>query len=81
MIFTFKERKPAPSDFGGTVDPTGRALNKPVYPPEEQRRGITGTTSVANLGVQLNVPIYSGGGVQSALRQAVAERTKAFLRT
>ena len=34
----------APADFGGTVDPTGRALNKPVYPPEEMRRGITGTT-------------------------------------
>ena len=34
----------APADFGGSVDPTGRALNKPVYPPEEQRRGITGTT-------------------------------------
>ena len=34
----------APADFGGSVDPTGRALNKPVYPPEENRRGITGTT-------------------------------------
>ncbi len=33
----------APADFGGSVDPTGRALNKPVYPPEEMRRGITGT--------------------------------------
>ncbi len=33
----------APSDFGGSVDPTGRALNKPIYPPEEMRRGITGT--------------------------------------
>ena len=33
----------APADFGGSVDPTGRALNKPVYPPEENRRGITGT--------------------------------------
>ena len=36
---------PAPAaDFEGTVDPTGRALNPPKYPPEENRRGITGTT-------------------------------------
>lgn len=33
-----------PADFGGSVDPTGRALNPPKYPPEENRRGITGTT-------------------------------------
>ena len=36
---------PAPApDFQGTVDPTGRALNPPKYPPEENRRGIKGTT-------------------------------------
>ncbi len=38
---------------------------------------IDATSNTASIGVQLNVPIYSGGGVQSALRQAVAERTKA----
>ncbi|WP_374319620.1 TolC family outer membrane protein [Aquabacterium sp.] len=29
------------------------------------------------LGVQLNVPLYSGGGVSSAVRQAIAEQAKA----
>jgi protein TonB len=27
-----------PADFAGTVDPTGRALNPPKYPAEEQRQ-------------------------------------------
>ena len=35
-----------PQDFGGEVDATGRAMNPPQYPPEEQRRGITGTVTV-----------------------------------
>ncbi|MDD3328154.1 MAG: TolC family outer membrane protein [Zoogloea sp.] len=38
---------------------------------------LDATSNTASIGVQLNVPIYSGGGVQSALRQAMAERTKA----
>ncbi len=38
---------------------------------------IDATSNTTSIGMQLNVPIYSGGGVQSALRQAVAERTKA----
>ena len=38
---------------------------------------LDATSNTASIGVQLNVPIYSGGGVQSAQRQAVAERTKA----
>ena len=36
-----------PQDFGGEVDATGRAMNPPQYPPEEQRRGITGTVTVS----------------------------------
>jgi protein TonB len=37
----------APADFeGGEVDPTGRAMNPPVYPKEEERRGIQGTVTV-----------------------------------
>jgi protein TonB len=37
----------APADFeGGEIDPTGRSMNPPVYPREEQRRGITGTVSL-----------------------------------
>jgi periplasmic protein TonB len=36
-----------PQDFGGEVDATGRAMNPPQYPPEEMRRGITGTVSVS----------------------------------
>ena len=31
---------------GWTYDATGRAMNPPQYPPEEQRRGITGTVTV-----------------------------------
>lgn len=38
---------------------------------------IDATSDTASIGVQLNVPIYSGGGVQSAVRQAAAERIKA----
>ena len=37
----------APADFeGGEIDPTGRSMNPPVYPREEERRGITGTVTV-----------------------------------
>ena len=28
------------------MDPTGRAMNPPVYPREEERRGITGTVTL-----------------------------------
>ena len=36
----------APADFEGEVDPTGKAMNPPVYPREEERRGITGTVTL-----------------------------------
>ena len=35
---------PPEQDYGGSVDPTARSLNLPRYPPEEMRRGVTGTT-------------------------------------
>ena len=64
-----------PADFAGTVDPTGRALNPPKYPAEEQRRGITGTVililSYDVSGVVTNVEVEQSSGNRNLDRAAV----------
>lgn len=43
----------------------------------ESPTNVNQTTQLRSLGVQLSVPIYSGGGVEAAVRQALAERDRA----
>jgi len=64
----------APADFEGEVDPTGRSLNPPRYPPEEMRRGVTGTVSLelsydAN-GTVTDVQVVSSSGNRNLDRAA-----------
>jgi len=71
---------PAPpaqiSDIGSSVDASSRAMNPPKYPPEENRRGIEGTTILivsidANGGV-LDVEVERSSGNRNLDRAAVA---------
>jgi protease secretion system outer membrane protein len=43
----------------------------------ESPTNVNQTTQTRSLGVQLSVPIYSGGGVEATIRQALAERDRA----
>lgn len=43
----------------------------------ESPTNVNQTTSQRSVGVQLSVPIYAGGGVQAAVRQAMADRDRA----
>jgi protein TonB len=75
---------PAPvaaADFeGGEVDPTGRAMNPPVYPREEERRGITGTCTVIltydAAGTVTAVDIIKSSGNRNLDRAAVKAALK-----
>jgi protein TonB len=62
-------------DIGSSVDASSRAMNPPVYPREEQRRGIQGTTVLivsidANGGV-LDVEVERSSGNRNLDREAV----------
>jgi len=43
----------------------------------ESPTNVNQTSTLRSLGVQLSVPIYSGGGVEATIRQALAERDRA----
>lgn len=43
----------------------------------ESPTNVNQTSTLRSLGVQLSVPIYSGGGVEATVRQALAERDRA----
>lgn len=64
-----------PQDFGGEIDATGRAMNPPQYPPEEARRGITGTVTVSLSydpnGNVLDVQVIKSSGNRNLDRAAV----------
>ena len=68
---------PAPvvQDFGGEIDATGRAMNPPQYPPEEQRRGVTGTVTISLSydpnGNVLEVQVIKSSGNRNLDRAAV----------
>mgnify|MGYP003616306966 FL=1 len=70
---------PAPpaavSDMSSGVDPSSRAMNPPKYPPEEQRRGIQGTTvlvvSIDASGGVLDVEVEKSSGNRNLDRAAV----------
>ncbi|HOK47141.1 MAG TPA: TonB family protein, partial [Bryobacteraceae bacterium] len=53
------------------VDPSSRAMNPPKYPPEEQRRGIQGTTvlvvSIDASGGVLDVEVEKSSGNRNLL--------------
>ena len=57
------------------VDPSSRARNPPKYPPEEQRRGIQGTTvlviSIDASGGVLDVEVEKSSGNRNLDRAAV----------
>lgn len=71
---------PAPpaqvADIGSSVDASSRAMNPPKYPPEEQRRGIQGTTvlivSIDPNGGVLDVEVEKSSGNRNLDRAAVA---------
>lgn len=43
----------------------------------ESPTNVNQTTSQRSVGLQLSVPIYAGGGVQAAVKQAMADRDRA----
>ncbi len=62
-------------DIGSSVDASSRAMNPPKYPPEEQRRGIQGTTvlivSIDASGGVLDVEVERSSGNRNLDRAAI----------
>ncbi len=62
-------------DFAASEDPSGRSMFKPNYPPEEQRRGITGSVillvQIDASGQVLEVTIEKSSGNRNLDRSAM----------
>ena len=43
----------------------------------ESTSNLNQTTALRSLGMQLNVPLFSGGGIDASVKQAVAEQSRA----
>lgn len=67
-------RPQAVADMGSGVDPSSRAMNPPKYPPEELRRGVSGTTilivSIDASGNVLDVEVEKSSGNRNLDRSA-----------